>query len=180
MYKPLKILTVTGGNFDKLKRWVTKAWNKGSFTATGVDAGPYGSDTVPVNKTVGIYARTEKDGNEYFLGYLNTNRLAAPGENRQFATDADGTLKFYIWQRNDGTCSIGGEDNNAVKYNESKTELDALKKTVNDLVTAFNGHSHLDPVSGALPPPTAVTNVIPATPNASDFTNIKNDKIKTI
>lgn len=180
----LKLLKITQSTVDSLGRRVLTMFNGNVNTVTTVQYGPYGEDSSPIKDSIGIYAPTQMDGKEVCVGIMNKNAKAEPGERRLYCTDENGNFKFNIWLKADGTALQGDSDvpanytNFAVKYNESKSELDALKKTVNDLITAFNQHSHLDPVSGALPPPTAVLNVIPVLPNASVFANIKNDKIK--
>lgn len=181
------VTKVISTSFDKAKRLIVKVLFQGKLISgkgdirTPLEASPFGIDSNPVEGKVALYTRSGKDGKYYIFGYLNTERLAAPGENRIFSTDENGELQTYIWLKNSGNMMhLGGDANWATKYTESKAELDKLKTSLNSLITAFNTHTHLDPVSGALPPPTAVPGSIPAIANTSDFSLIKNDKIKTI
>lgn len=178
---------VISTSFNNAKNRIIKVLGRGAIIAgkgdirTAKEAAPFGTDSNPVAGKVALFAKSETYGKYYIIGYPNTNCLADVGEHRIFSTDVNGELQTYIWLKNSGNLmELGGDVNWAVKYTETKEELDKLKTSLNNLITAFNAHTHLDPVSGALPPPTAVPGSIPATANASDFSLIKNDKIKTI
>jgi hypothetical protein len=127
----MKILKVANTSFDSLKRLVVKAWNGKSDTRTAIEASPYGIDSNPVKDMVAIYAKTELDGNEYIIGYLNKNRLAAIGETRLFSTDTNGTLKTFVWLKSDGTMQLGGSIHNAVRYTPLNAGLQSEVTLIN-------------------------------------------------
>jgi len=64
----MKLLSVTSTSFNNIKQLVVKAWNGRSNTLTAEEVSPYGVDSNPIKKTIGVYARTEADGDEVFLG----------------------------------------------------------------------------------------------------------------
>lgn len=154
-------------------------------TYTAPEYGPYGSDSRPTQNTAVAYSTTQIDGGEIIIGCLNKNRKAEIGEHRLFCTDKDGAYKFSLWLRADGTILIGDSDepgdytNFSVSYNELKSDLDALKQSYNLLVSAFNTHMHATAGTGPPSPPTPIPGSIPVDPNSTDFSNIKNEKIKT-
>lgn len=138
----IKVLKVTQTSFDKLKRLVVKAWNGKSDVRTALEATPYGIDSRPVKDMITMYLRSELDGSEYILGYLNKNRLADIGETRLFSTDADGGLKFYVWLKKDGTLQLGGSAHNLVRYAPLNTalqsEVTAINAEFTKIATALN------------------------------------------
>jgi hypothetical protein len=127
----MKILKVANTSFDSLKRLVVKAWNGKSDARTAIEASSYGIDSNPVKDMVAIYAKTELDGNEYIIGYLNKNRLAAIGETRLFSTDTNGALKAFIWLKSDGTMQLGGSVHNAVRYTPLNSGLQSEVSLIN-------------------------------------------------
>lgn len=180
-----KLLSLLSSEYDRLGRLVVKAWNGGSYTYTAEEAGPWGMDARAIKGTVGLYAPTQRDGDELFLGWLIKDRLAEIGETRLFSTDANGVQKFNAWLRADGTMLLGDSitpadyANFAVLYNESLAENNKLKATINDLVQRWNAFCNAytpgSPSTLGTPPTLTASTV---TSNASDFTKIKNPKIK--
>lgn len=142
---------------------------------------PYGIDSNPVKDMIAVYAKCGSDNNNVVIGYINKNSIAKVGEMRLFSTDKDGIEKFYYYLKGDGTTEIGGNGNFAVKYNELKTEFNKLKDTTDDLVQKWNSFCSLytpgSPSSLGTPPTLSSSTV---SPNMSDITQTKNDKIKTI
>ncbi len=138
----IKVLKVTQTSFDKLKRLVIKAWNGKSDTRTAIEAAPYGIDSNPVKDMVAMYVRSELDGKEYILGYLNKDRLADVGETRLFSTDANGGLKFYVWLKKNGTVEMGGNAHNLVRYMPLNTALQneviAINAELTKIAAALN------------------------------------------
>lgn len=176
----VKLLNITQTLINSAGQLIVKVI--GSRTAyTAVDVGPYGIDARPIKNTTAAYLPTQIDGDEIIIGYLVSNKKAAEGEVRFFSTDTDGNEKFYTWLRSDGTYSIGGENNNAVKFNELKTEFNALKADHNTLVQKWNAFcTAYIPGSPILTgsPGTLAGSTVSA--NTSNIDNAKNDKIKTI
>ena len=100
-----------------------------------------------------------------------------PGEFRTYATDDDGAEKFYIWQKKDGTCEIGGDTNFAVKYNELLQEYNKTKTYITTLKTATGAvATALDSI---IPGTSAAFNAAMASAQLGDFSQAKNSKIKT-
>jgi hypothetical protein len=179
-----RLLRVTQTIFNKLFQLEVKAISaRGTYTAE--EYGPYGTDARCVKDTTVLYTTTERDGDEAIFGCLNKNRKSEEGEHRLFCTDANGNFKFNLWLRSDGTLLQGTSDipseytNYAVMYNELKADLDAFKQSHNSLVNAFNSHMHATAGTGSPSPPTPIPTIIPVQPNTTDFSNIKNEKIKT-
>jgi len=162
--------------FDNLKRRLIKITRYGkSDVQTPMEGMPYGIDSNPTKDMIALYAESKEKGKAYIIGYLVKNQKAEVGEIRLFATDAQGTEKGYTWLKNDGTLELLGNTNYAVKYNELKTELDALKKSHNDLLTEYKTHVHPTNFPVIVVSPTISTQI----PNTSDFSKVKNTKIKT-
>lgn len=138
---------------------------------------PFGIDSNPTNDKRGIFVSTTTLGKYYSVGVINTNCKAEVGETRIFSTDINGNFKTEIRVRNTGVIEIGGDQNNAVKYNELKSDLDALKATVNANATTFNAHVHILTLTAGTG--TAAPSVTQSQSNSTDFSNIKNAKIKT-
>ena len=178
----MKILKITQAKVDALTRRVLTMFNGNVNTVTAVQYGPYGEDGNPVKDSVAVFANTELIGKDVCLGVMNKNAKAEPGERRGYATDANGNFKFNWWLRADGTILIGSSEvpaeytNFAVKYNELKTDLDALKATVNANAAVFNSHTHILTLSAGTG--TAAPSVTQEQNNNTDFSNIKHSKIK--
>lgn len=186
----MNIVKVISTSYDKLKRLAVKVILFGKedngFAVQPLEVSPHGIDSRPIPGARGLYTTTSTIGKTYMLGYVNADRKAAVGETRLYATDANGEVKFNLWLRADGTVLMGDSElpaaytNFAVKYNETKQEGDKMKATINDLVGKWNAFAAAyvpgSPVTTGTPPTLAGQNV---QPNTSDFSLIKNDKIKT-
>lgn len=192
------IATVISTSFDKLKRLSVKILYRGRITngvgdvRTPNEVSSYGIDSNPVEGKKALYMKTGVDGKYYIVGYLNTNRLAQPGENRSFSTDANGQFKFNIWLTADGKALVGDSDNPddytnfAVFFNEFKEEFNKLKDDYNDLVSKVNANAsllgtHTHPyVNGSTPAVTSPSGVAGQTGsvNTSNIDNAKNPNVK--
>lgn len=178
----ISIKRITQSGYNKLKQLVyTIVSARGTFTAE--EYGPYGMDSRAPKDAASLYAPTERDGDECIIGVLNKGRKAEIGEVRLFCTDAQGNFKFNVWLRADGTLLQGDSEepgdftNFAVKHNELKADLDELKATVNANAAVFNAHTHVLALSAGTG--TAAPSVTQEQNNNTDFSNIKNEKIKT-
>lgn len=170
---------VISTEIDTLKRRIVKVLRFGkSDVQTAIECGPYGIDSNPIKDMVAVYGETTEKGKVTIIGYINKNQKAGIGEFRTFATDENGTEKFYTWMKSDGTMEIGGGANFAVKFNELKTEFNALKQSHNDFLTEYKTHTHVLTLTSGTG--TAAPTVSTQTPNTSNIDNAKNDKIKTI
>lgn len=110
----------------------------GANTADNV--APFGDDSVPVQGMDAIYADTASDELPVIIGYININCVAGEGEKRLFSLKKiialDGTISyveaFYTWHKNDGTYEIGGNVDNAVRYEKLN---EALQQHITKLET---------------------------------------------
>lgn len=181
------IVKVISTSLDKLKRLTVKSLFMGSVegghgdTRDAINAAPYGIDSNPINDTRALYCTTTTKGKYYTFAYINQGSKSLPGETRIFSTDTNGQLQAYMWLKNAGNImELNGNDNWAVKYTETKAELDKLKSTLDTLVTKWNsfcGSYAPGSPSSVGTPPTLSTSTVPA--NTSNFSLIKNDKIQT-
>lgn len=157
-------------SFDTLKRRLVKVLRYGnSDVLDRFEASPYGLDSSPIQDMVAVYSDTSEKGKAVIIGYLNKNQLAAPGEFRIYATDANGELKFYIWQKANGTCEIGGDSDNMVRY--SKLNL-ALQQFKTDIISELTNI--------ALGITTAGGSYTPNPAFGIDISGSKIDEIKTL
>ncbi|HXP52431.1 MAG TPA: hypothetical protein VN922_20930, partial [Bacteroidia bacterium] len=117
------------------------------------------------------------NGASVIMGYINKNQKALTGEMRLFSTDAQGAEQMYVWLRNNGYLELGGDTNFAVKYNQLETEFNKLKTDHNNLLADFKALIHPGVTVGTGSTGAYVSTL---TPNTSDITQVKNDKIKTI
>lgn len=99
--------------------------------ATADHVTPFGDDSVPVQGMDALYADTASDELPVIIGYININAMASEGEKRLFSLTKvvadDGTVSyvesFYTWHKNDGTYEIGGNTDNAVRYEKLNAAL---------------------------------------------------------
>lgn len=124
--------------YEDLNRRIIKVLRLGSSDwLTANDASPFGIDSNPVKDWVAVYSETAEKGEPVIVGYLNPNQLAEPGDTRLFSTDDLGNLKFYVWLRNDGSLSLGGEGDNLVRFSKLKDTIDELQNDIAELKKAF-------------------------------------------
>lgn len=127
--------TVIEGGFR-----VAKVFQFGAKTATVASA--FGDDSNPIKDMIAIYANTSEVGDKVIVGYLNQNHIAAIGEKRIFSLKPNGDLSFAIHLKNDETCEIGGNADNAVRYSKLEEAFNELKNDLNTLIGLYNTHSH--------------------------------------
>lgn len=120
---------------EVLKGWrLPKFLRKGLFDVqTAWQAAPANTDSVPREGTIAVYSQTSTQGKPVIVGYINLNQIAGAGEHRTFSEDANGAVKFYIWQKANGTCEIGGSDDFMVRYSNMSLAFQELQDSVNDL-----------------------------------------------
>lgn len=162
----MQLTKVISTAVDKVKRRLVKIARYGKDDIqTPVEAMPYGTDANPIADMIAVYSQTSEKGNPVIIGYINKNQLAGVGEHRTYSTDADGVLKFYIWQKNDGTCEIGGNSDFMVRFNKLKSGFDKLKAD-------FNSHIHTGNIGAPTSPPTVAT--------TASIDDAKIEEIKTL
>ena len=130
---------------------------------------PYGIDSKPIKNKRGVISDTRKKGKNVILGYLLESEKTESGEIRLYATDDDGVEKFYVHLKKDGTCEIGGDVDNMVRYIPLNAGLQAEKTLINaelaKIAVAINA---------------IVPNSYAVTPISVDISAAKIDEIKTI
>jgi hypothetical protein len=72
----------------------------------------------------------------------------------------------------DGSIELNGNVDFAVRFNELLTAFNQLKTDLNNLVIAYNAHTHPDPSSGSTGPTSA-----PGTSSAADVSSAKVDNV---
>lgn len=168
----MKIIQVSGNEIRKVFRYIKTVFSKDSHTAAQI--APFGDDSCPVEGMKGVEASTDDLGQNVVIGYFNRSILADKGEKRFYSLKSDKTESFYIWLKNDGTCEIGGDTDNLVRYSELKEGFDKLKEDLNDLVLKYNSHTHM--VSEL----TSTTTSLAATSSTADISDSKIDELKTL
>lgn len=154
--------------YDNLRRRIVKVLRFGKTDArTAKEAAPYGTDSNPIKGMTAVYSQTSNKKDRVIIGYINKNGLAASGEHRTFSTDDDGVVKFFIWQKKDGTCEIGGNSDFMVRFNALKSGFDQLRQD-------FNTHVHTGVQTGG------GSSGVPATPSSASIDNAKIEQIKTL
>lgn len=143
---------------------------------TAAEAMPFGDDSQPLKDMVAILGDTSNNAEPVILGYINKNQIAGPGEKRLFSLDSDGNLATFVWLKSDGSIEIGGNTKNMVRYQELEAAFNDLKGKYNELVTAFNTHTHISALPGT---PTGTPSAI-GTPSNADISPAKINEIKTL
>lgn len=129
---------------------------------------PHGIDSKPVVDDIAVYAKTNSSNQGIILGYLKNSDITAEGETRIYATDTNGVLKFDIKLKNDATCELGGDADNAVRYSPVNT---ALNQQATDINTELGKISTaIASLGGAYTPATI----------SIDISGAKIDEIKTL
>lgn len=138
---------------------------------------PFGIDSKPVKDILAVHAETGSSEGGVVLGYIQQFAVTKEGENRIYATDANGNEVFSVFFKRDGTCEFGGTTDFAVRFNKLETGFNQLKADHNALITAFNTHLHATAATG--PPSTPTPGAgIPATTSIASIADAKIDEIK--
>lgn len=128
-------IAVVKENFIKGAKRFLKIQEYGVKTADVV--ADFGDDSAPLKDMIAIYSKTAIAGEEIVIGYINANQIAQPGEKRIFSLMPDGSLSFDIYLRNNGTCEIGGNVDNAVRYLAMNAALQQQVLKINAELTAI-------------------------------------------
>lgn len=107
-------------------------------TKTAVQISTPGTDSSPIKGMMAVYSPTASKDGSVVVGYLLKDQLAKPGEHRTFSTDKDGVLKFYIWQKDDGTCEIGGNTDFMMRFNKTKEVIVEIQNDIAALKQVFS------------------------------------------
>lgn len=140
----MNLVKTISTELDILARRLVKVLRYGrSDVQTPVQAGPYGTDSNPIEGMVAVYAETREKGKNVIVGYLNRNQAAAPGEYRVFSTDENGAVKTFIWLKADGIMQLAGNADNAVRFAPMNTGLqnfkDAIQAELTKIATGISG-----------------------------------------
>ena len=145
-------LGLVQGSLVKLWRLITlQVYGNGDVRGNVIEASPFGVDSNPLPGMVGLYARTENNGQPVCIGYVDMNKLISqapivqPGETRIFSTDANGNLVANVYATNDGRVLIGPTAK-PLDYNDFAVGFNKMAEFCNTLKADYNGHQH--PVTG--------------------------------
>lgn len=118
---------------------------------------PHGIDSHPIKEMVAIYADTTTHGEPVVIGYINEDQLAELGETRLYSTDKDGTLKSWIWLKNNGTIELMGNAHNLVRFAPLSSNLNSFTNSINVELTKIS--VAIAGVGGAYTPGTLSLNI---------------------
>lgn len=175
----IALVKIISSEFDTFKRRVVKVLRLGKDDVqTGKEAMPFGVDSSPIKDMVGVFMDTAEKGKPVLVGYLNKNQLAQSGETRLFSLDSQGTLKAYLWLKNDGNLLLNGDADNAVRFSKLEEGFNKLKDDFNNLVTKYNTHTH--PVDKVQAGTSLITSSITTNSGTSSTASIAASKIETV
>lgn len=121
---------------------------------------PHGIDSNPVKDMVAVYSPTDDKGDSVILGYILKKALVDKGEIKIFSTDDQGTEKFFLHCKKDGTAIFGGQNDNLVRYNPLASAHASLDAAINAELTKIA--AGLAGVGGAYVPSPINTNILGA------------------
>jgi hypothetical protein len=133
-----------------------------SDVRTAPESAPWGIDCNAPKDAIAVYVKTEHNGDDVIIGYINRNQLAEIGGLRLYSENG------YIYLRQNGNLELLGNSNFAVKYNELETAFNDLKQQWNTFATAYVPGG---PANVGLPPTANLC--------TEQIELSKNDKIKT-
>lgn len=173
----MQLTRVISTQLDDLSRRLVKVLRFGrSDVQTPFQALPHGIDSNPVKDWLAVYSETTEKGKPVIIGYINPDQLAEVGGTRIYSTDSGGAVQFAIYLRADGTCEVGGDTDNMVRYSELETAFNTLRDDFNNFVNlTYNLHQHPTAAVG-LPSPPSVT----GQQSQADISGAKIDEVKTL
>ena len=101
-----------------------------SDVLTPEQALPFGIDSKPIKNKRAVVLNTARKGKNVTVGYLIQSELAESGETRIYSTDDNGNEMFYIQLFKDGTCEIGGDADNMVRYAPLNNNIQDFKNQI--------------------------------------------------
>jgi hypothetical protein len=140
----MQLVKILSTSVDKLGRLVPKFIRFGQKDAqTSIQAAPSGIDSNPIKDMVAVYSSTSEIGKTVILGYFNRNVLAQIGEIAIYSVDASGTLKAYVWAKNNGEVLLNGDENGglikiASLKDQYDTNMNGLKLSVETALQAVD------------------------------------------
>jgi hypothetical protein len=121
-----------------------------SDVQTSDQVSPHGIDSKPVNNDLAVHSSTSNSDTTVILGYIKKFTNTKTGETRIYSTNASGVEQFDIFLKDDGTCEIGGNTDNAVRFSELKAGFDQLRDDFNSFLTHVHGSAGTPPVPPVL------------------------------
>ena len=140
---------------------------------------PFGFDSNPIKDMIAVYSETGEVGKSVIIGYINKNQIAESGESRMYSTDDNGVLKMFLHLKKDGTAEFGGNTKNLTRFQELESGFNQLRTDLNNLVIAFNQHTHPTAPTGPISIPTPIPTVIPASNSTASISGAKIVEIYT-
>ena len=122
-----------------------------------------GIDSSPIEGMVAMYSPTSTQGENFIVGYINSNQVTESGEVRIYATNDSGVLQSYIHCKKDGDIIFSSEADNLVRFSALETAFNELKADYNDLAGKWNAFASTYIPGGPSivgTPPTAATGSI--------------------
>lgn len=110
---------------------------------------PFGLDSNITKNYRAIYADTAIDGEKVLIGVILKNAIADVGETRIFSENSEGNEAFTIHLKNDGSCELGGDTDNMVRYSILKEEYDKTKAVLDAILNILNGAPVNEPGNGS-------------------------------
>lgn len=139
---------------------------------------PFGDDSQAPRDWMALYGKTDVNGDNVIIGYINKNVVAGSGEKRIYSVKSDNSLSTYIYLKDDETMEIGGNVDYMVRFNKLKDAFNELKGDFNDLVTKFNTHTHVLSLTAGTG--TAAPTLTTGSPSSADINPAKIEEIKTL
>jgi len=141
---------------------------------------PFGIDSNPIEGLAGLYVKTEQKGDAVLVGYIQDS-LTDVGELRLSSTNASGVEQSYTLFKNDGDIELNGNSDNLVRYSKLEDAFNELRTDFNNLVTAYNSHTHITTATVGGTPTPGVLTPTPTTgsPSIANILPAKIENIKT-
>ena len=133
-----------------------------SDVRTAPESAPYGIDCNAPKDAIAVYVKTEHNGDDIIIGYINKNQLAEIGGLRLYSENG------YMYLRQNGDLELLGNSNFAVKFNELKAAFDELQGQWNAFANTY--------IAGG---PAVQGAPLLANPSLANIDSCKNEKIKT-
>lgn len=128
----VRITKKNSSTLDKLKRRIVKVLALGrSSVYEAFESAPHGVDANAPNKKNAVYAESLSNNTKVILGYINDSQKAEVGGFRIYSTNESGEEQNDIYLRANGDIEIGGNTDNAVKWNRLNSSMNQLQAKVN-------------------------------------------------
>lgn len=131
------LTTIKSSSIAKGIRTITASLFGPDDARSAEEVAPFGIDACPVPGLQALYIQTSKSTEPVFVGYINKQQLATPGEVRLYWTDANGAEVGRVWGHNDGTVEIGGTGSAGSNLNHA-TQFEALNTQLTAYINALN------------------------------------------